>query len=165
MQLSDSLDVGNAQSEKAHSYQVQGNEWEGTLTQSYDSYETKDDYCETTDDGRAFDKYCEFNVRLDPKNAGVRLRSRINRAGNGIQTANVYVDGKKLTEPWHVVTYSDMPKRKNRSFDGWFDTEYEIPASYTQGKKKITVRIEHVRSVKDQLNSFYYWVYCYTTKK
>ncbi|HEX3933164.1 MAG TPA: DUF2961 domain-containing protein [Puia sp.] len=165
MRLSDSLDVGNAQSEKSHSYQVEGKQWAGTLTQSYDSYETKDDYCVTTDDGRAFDKFCEFKVRLDPKNAGVRLRSRMNRAGNGIQTANVYVDGERLAEPWHVVTYSDMPKRKNRSFDGWFDSEYEIPEKYTHGKSHINVRIEYVRSVKNQLNSFYYWVYCYTTKK
>jgi hypothetical protein len=120
---------------------------------------------ETTDDGRAFDKYCEFKVRLDPKNGGVRLRSRINREGNGIQTANVYVDGKKLDMPWHVVTYSDMPKRGKRSFDGWFDSEYEIPAVYTRGKSRITVRVEHVRSVKNELNSFFYWIYCYTEKK
>lgn len=162
LELSDSIDVGNLKSEKAHSYKIKGQQWEGTLTQSYDSYETADNYNETTDNGRAFNGYSEFKVHLKPRNMGVRLTARINRAGNGIQTGNVYVDGKKLTVPWHIVTYSDMRKKGNRSFDGWFDGEYEIPKQYTQGKGQITVKIEHVQSVKNELNSFHYWVYCYT---
>ncbi len=161
MELSDSLDVGNLESEKAHSCKIEGERWNGTLTQSYDSYDTADDYGVTTDNGRAFDQSCEFKVRLNPENAGVRLTSRINREGNGIQTGNVYVDGKKLALPWRVVTYSEMPRKGKRSFDGWFDSEYEIPGKYTKGKHEITVRIEHVQSVKDELNSFRYWVYCY----
>jgi hypothetical protein len=161
LDLSDSLDVGNLINEKAHSYKVEGEQWAGTLTQSYDSYDTADNYCETTDNGRAFNKYCEFKVHLNPKNEGVRLMARINRKENGIQTGNVFVDGKKLAIPWHIVTYSEMPKKKDRSFDGWFDNEYEIPKEYTQGKDYITVKIEHVQSVKNELNNFYYWVYCY----
>jgi len=161
MKLSDSLDVGNLKSEKAHSYKVEGAQWEGTLTQSYDSYETKDDYNETTDNGRAFNKFCEFKVRLNPNNEGVRLRARINRQNNGIQTGNVYIDGKRMDMPWHIVTYSEMAKKGKRSFDGWYDGEYEIPRQYTRGKDYVTVKIEYVQAVKNELNSFYYWVYCY----
>ena len=50
-----------------------------------------------------------------------------------------------------------MAKKGNRSFDG----EYEIPEQYTQGKRQITIRIEYVRSVRQRLNSFFYWVYDY----
>ena len=163
LDLCDSLDVGNPASENAHSFRIEGQNWNGTLTQSYDSYETADNYCETAYDGRTFQKFCEFNISLNPRNEGVRLRSRINRTGNGLQTGNVYVDGKKLSVPWHIVTYSDMPKKGNRSFDGWFDSEYEIPAKYTRGKNKIMVRIEHVHSQKNELNSFYFWVFDYVS--
>ncbi|GAA4305137.1 DUF2961 domain-containing protein [Compostibacter hankyongensis] len=159
--LSDSLDVGDAVSEQSHAYKITGQQWSGTLTQSYDSYATADDYNETTDNGRSFNGYSEFSVHLNPQNEGVRLTARINRSGNGIQTGNVYVDGKKLPLPWHIVTYSDMPQKGERSFDGWFDSEYEIPKAYTQGKKQVTVKIEYVQSVKRELNSFRYWVYCY----
>lgn len=158
---SDSIDVGDSASEKAHSWKIEGQQWNGTLTQSYDSYETADDYGLTTDNGRSFNKLCEFKVHLHPDNQGVRLMARINRYGNGLQTGNVYVDGKKLAVPWHIVTYSDMDKRGKRSFDGWFDAEYEIPASFTRGKNQITVKIQHIQSQKQELNSFYYWVFCY----
>ena len=164
LNLADSLNVGDLESEKAHSYKIEGQKWNGTLTQSYDSYDTADNYCVTTDDGRAFNKYCEFKVLLNPKNEGVRLLARINREGNGLQTGNVYVDGKKLAVPWYVVTYSEMARRGNRSFDGWFDNEYEIPKEYTQGKDHITIKIEHVQSVKNELNMFYFWAYCYGEK-
>ncbi|MEN6323626.1 MAG: DUF2961 domain-containing protein [Proteiniphilum sp.] len=161
MQLSDSLNIGDKRSEEIHAFNIKGQTWEGSLTQSYDSYDTADDYCVTTDDGRSFDQSSEFKVRLDPDNKGVRLIARVNRMENGIQTGNVYVDGKKMAVPWHIVTYSEMSKRGKRSFDGWFDTEYEIPSKYTRGKNEITVKIEHVKSIKKELNSFYYWIYCY----
>jgi hypothetical protein len=161
LKLSDSVDVGNPLSEKSHAYKITGQQWNGTLTQSYDSYETADNYNVATDNGRAFNGYNEFKARLNPKNRGVRLIARINRSGNGIQTGNVYVDGKKLVTPWHTVTYSEMSKRGQRSFDGWFDTEYEIPKAYTQGKNQITIKVEHLQSVKNELNVFNYWVYSY----
>ena len=161
LKLTDSLDVGNPASEKKHGYEITGQQWTGMLTQSYDSYETMDNYNETTDDGRAFNGYSEFQVKLNPENEGVRLISRINRSRNGIQTAHVYIDGKILPTPWHIVTYSDMIKKRNRSFDGWFDSEYEIPKRYTQGRSRLKVKIEYVNAVRQRLNNFYYWVYCY----
>jgi hypothetical protein len=161
MQQTDHIDVGNAQSEQAHAYRVEGQTGDNTLTQGYDSYESSDSYHIVTDNGRSFNQYCEFDINLSKDNRGVRLRERINRTGNGIQTASIYVDGKKLPIPWYITTYSDQPNIKNRSFDGWFDSEYEIPSDFTKGKKKVRVRVEHVQSIKNELNSYYYWVFCY----
>jgi hypothetical protein len=163
LELSDSLDTGNPDSEKKHSCKIEGKQWEGELTQSYDSYDTQDDYCVTADDGVSFNKYCEFKANIHPGNNGVRLMARINRKDNGLQTGNIYVDGKKLQAPWHIVTYSGIPRQKNKSFDGWYDYEYEIPSKCTKGKDKITIKIEHVQSLKNELNSFYFWIYSYKT--
>ena len=131
------------------------------LTQGYDSYESVDNYDVIPDDGRSFSQYCDFKVKLSPDNQGVRLRSRIDRKDNGIQTANVYVDGKLIPQPWYILTYSEPTNRTDRSFDGWFDSEYEIPPAYTKEKKQINIRIEHVKSVKNELNAYFYWIYCY----
>jgi len=160
-QLTDSIDIGNPQSEQAHAYKIEGQTDANTLTQGYDSYESNSDYLIVTDNGRSFNKYHEFDVNLLKDNQGVRLRKRINRTGNGIQTANVYVDGKKVDVPWYICSYSGPGFIRNRTFDGWLDSEYEIPASFTKGKNKVRIRIEHVQSTKSELNSYYYWVFSY----
>jgi hypothetical protein len=59
------------------------------------------------------------------------------------------------------------------------DTDFEIPAAYTKGKKQISITVEHVNAIKvvpapandpakaaappqaDGCNEYYYWVYCY----
>ena len=161
LQLTDSIDIGNTKSEQAHTYKIEGQTGANTLTQGYDSYESNLDYHIVTDDGHSFNKYHEFNVILLSDNQGVRLRKRISRTGNGIQTANVYVDGKLVPVPWYIITYSDAGFIKGRTFDGWYDSEYEIPAAFTKGKKKAKIRIEHVQSTNNELNSYYYWVFCY----
>lgn len=159
--LTDSVDVGNKDSERKHSFKVIGEQRMDTLTQGYDSYESNNQYDMLTDDGRSFSKYSEFKVDLDSDNEGVRIRRRINRFENGIQIANVYVDGKKMEAPWHIFTYSDQKNRDGRMFDGWFDSEYEIPAIYTKGKRNIKIKIEHQESSHNMLNSYYYWIYSY----
>jgi hypothetical protein len=159
--LTDDIDVGDPESEKIHAFKCVGKQNLYEVIQGYDSYESADDYDMVADNGRSFDRYCEFKVKLSPDNKGVRLRGRINRLGNGIQTANVYVDGKLMPTPWYIFTYSEQANRKDRSFDGWFDSEYEIPAAHTAGKKQAEIRIEHVQSVKNELNSAYYRIYCY----
>lgn len=160
MKLTDSLDVADATSEKSHALVLTGEKAATTITQPYDSYEDADNYCVVTDAGKSFDG-AEFKVKIDPANNGVRIRARINREGNGRQLSNVYVDGEKLETPWYVMTYSAQDRRGKKSFDGWFDTEYEIPATCTKGKKEITVRLEHVESVAGELNAFMYWIYSY----
>ena len=161
LHLTDSIDIGNTASEKEHAFQIFGQRDFNTLTQGYDSYESVDDYDMVTDDGRSFDRYCEFKANLSPDNQGVRIRNRINRKNNGIQTANVYVDGKLIPQPWYILTYSEQATRAGRSFDGWFDSEYEIPAAYTKGKKQINIKIEYVQAVNNELNIYNCRIYCY----
>ena len=157
LKLTDKLDVGNESSERSHNYRNTAQTWEQTLTSCYDGYEKKRDYDCLTDDGRAFNGSSEFTVAIDPANNGVRIRKRVSRFENGLQTANVYVDGEKVTErPWHMVQASTAPDDQ-----AWYDCDFQIPASYTNGKKNIKLRIEYVGSTKGEINEFYYWIYCH----
>lgn len=177
LQLTDELDVGNHYSETQHDYRISGQTWQGILRDHYDAYERNLDYGACTDDGRAFAGTSTFTVTLDPQNQGVKLRRRINRNGNGVQTADVWVDGRQIERPWHIVTPS-LSTRKTadsaggttlqpamatgRDIDGWFDSDFEIPARYTRGKSQVRVEIRYVASPqKSAINEFYYWIYSY----
>ena len=162
LHLTDTIQVGNTISEKRHNFSIAGQTHVDTLTDCYDSYETADNYLENKDDGRAFNKSIAFNAKINPNNQGVRLRNKINRKGNGIQMAKVYVDGVVIPEPWYVVSYSDQGAKGTRSFDGWFESEYEIPVKYTKNKKNIRIKIEYVSAIKNELNSYYMKVYSYS---
>jgi hypothetical protein len=161
MHLTDSIDVGNSSSEKRHAFSITGRTRQETLTDCYDGYESADNFGENKDDGRAFNGSMSFNASIDGNNKGVRLRNKINRKGNGIQLANVYVDGVKLDQPWYILSYSEQAARESRSFDGWFESEYDIPVKYTKGKKHIRVRIEYVSATANELNSYFMKVYSY----
>ena len=161
LHLRDSIDVGNITSEQAHDFIIQGQTFSGTTETCFDSYETADDYMQMKDDGRAYNKYISFNANIGSDNKGIRIRNRICRTDNGIQVANVYINGKKLPQPWYILTYSEQKARRNRSFDGWFESEYEVPAKYTAGKDKVNIKLEYVRSIKNELNSYFLKVYSY----
>ena len=157
LKLTDTLDVGDEQSEKAHRYTVAGLTWIGTTASCYDRYEQQSPLPTTTDVGRAFNKASEFVVKLDPANEGVKLRRRVDRHIANVQKANVYVDGQIIADaPWYVC---DIPVPAETAFR---DSDYEIPAKYTKGKSAITIRLEHVNAQPAHGNNeFYYWVYCY----
>lgn len=158
--LTDELDVGNHFSERQHQYAVTQQTWQGFRQDDYDGYERRRDYGRHTDDGRAFKGASRFTVAVDPANNGVRLRKRINRLGNGVQTASVLVDGTPVGRPWHIVTLAQSPAE--HPLDGWFDSEFEIPASHTRGKDRIEVEIRYVASPqKGEINEFHWWVYSY----
>ncbi|MGN6295655.1 MAG: DUF2961 domain-containing protein [Ginsengibacter sp.] len=161
LHLTDSVDVGNAASEQAHDFAIQGQTFNGITETCFDSYETDDNYMQMKDDGRAYNKYISFKANIGRDNKGIRIRNRICRTDNGIQVANVYVNGKKLPQSWYILTYSEQKARRNRSFDGWFESEYEIPAKYTAGKSKINIKLEYVRAIKNELNSYLIKVYSY----
>jgi hypothetical protein len=156
--LTDELDVGNAASERDHAYEIVGQSWSGTTTSSYDKYEQGDPY-PTADDGRAFTGFSRFTVKIDPRNEGVRLRRRTNRNVAHVQRANVFVDGARLFDtPWCVC---DEPAPLQTAF---LDTDFEIPAAYTTGKDRITIKVEHVAGLEtNSSNEYYYWVYSYGT--
>jgi len=69
--------------------------------------------------------------------------------------ARVTVDGKLVTErPWYSVdfekTYRDIR---------WLDSDFEIPARFTKGKKKITIRIVYVSAENGTWDEYSYWIY------
>ncbi|HEY4935494.1 MAG TPA: DUF2961 domain-containing protein, partial [Puia sp.] len=155
--LTDTVDVGNTKAEKAHDYQIKGETWQGTTDSHYDGFERALSFFPVRDDGRSYNRYSQFKVAINRNNDGVRIRKRINRTGNGIQEARVFVDGRLLKKPWYIVTPSGAP-----ATNSWFDSEYEIPESYTKNKDKISIRIEYLYSRdKGELNEFYYWIYSY----
>lgn len=157
LKQTDEVDVGNTVSEKKHNYSIKGQTRTEELTSSYDGYEQKADFDVQTDNGRAFNGSSEFIVKLNPENSGVKLRKRINRSGNGVQTAKVYVDGID-TGIWHIVQSSFAPIDQ-----AWQESEFEIPEQFTKGKEKATIKLEYVKSDGNngEINEFYYWIFCY----
>lgn len=157
LELTDELDVANAHSEKAHNYRINGQTKYEELFSSYDGYEQKVDYDTLTDAGRSYNGSSQFVMKLNPDNGGIRLRKRLNRTGNGVQTANVFVDGKEAGI-WHFVQSSFAPANQS-----WVESEYEIPASLTQGKSQVDIKMEYLPSDGNNgmISEFYYWTFCY----
>ena len=163
IELSDTFNVGNSTSEANHSYQINGEVWSGSLTSKYRG---EDDTIifDITDDGRSFNDYSEFTVSINPSNKGIRLRRRIDQKV-GQQKAKVYVDGT-FVKTWYTPnTTIDYFEYEGEGERRWRDIDFEIPESYTSGKNKINVKIEYVSSSSDNINEFYYWVYCYLSGK
>jgi hypothetical protein len=133
MSVTDTVDIGNLESEEAHGYRVSGQTWERSLESAY---EGADDQTVIRDTGRAFEGKSEFTVAIDPANAGVRLRRRCDQT-EPRQRARVYVDGKPVTEgTWYVADHNPHYR--------WLDSEFDIPVAYTSGKSSVRIAIERV---------------------
>lgn len=143
--LTDTLDVGNAASEQAHHYQITGQTWTGT--QSY-QFEGSDSPTTVSDDGRAFTGSSTFTMAINPNNAGVILRRRFDQ-GIINQKANILVNGT-LVGTWYQAG--------GNSTSRWRENDFQIPASFTHGKRSITITIQFVSSSVDW-NEFHYWAY------
>jgi hypothetical protein len=156
--LTDSVDVGNQASEQAHSYSISKQTWTGTTSDHYDGYMDDINYYARTDDGRAFNGYSQFKVKINPNNRGVKLRKRLNTGLNGRQRANVYVDSILIDRPWQITTASNQS-----GMQCWRDDDFEIPDSLTNGKDSITIKIEYVASPQyGSINEYFYWVMSYS---
>ncbi len=156
--LTDELDVGNASSEKGHSYRVRGAREDRQGQWWYDGEENNVlvPAPAIIDDGISTDQGSEFKVRISPDNRGVRLRRRTDKENNR-QLARVYIDGGLVEErPWYSVDF----ERTFRDIR-WLDTDFEAPAKYTAGKSELTVRIEPVSSETGRWDEFRYWVFSY----
>jgi len=154
----DEIDVGNPRSEQAHHYRALGHRQNVKGAWWYDGEENNVLYKlpPIVDDGVSTDKGSEFTVRLDPSNHGVRLTRRTDKENNQ-QLARVYVDGRLVTErPWYSVDF----ERTFRNIR-WFDSDFEIPARYTLGKRQIKVRIELISSKTGRWDEFRYWALSY----
>ena len=134
----DTLDVGDPASERAHAYRSDGEAT--TLTSRYEGCSFEDHQFsggsvpgEVTDSGRAVKTASEFTVAIRPDNDGVRLRRRSDQQ-LGRQRAQVFVDGEPVAErTWY--------RADRNPFLRWLEDEFEIPAHYTKGKNKIRVKL------------------------
>ncbi|HTQ12092.1 MAG TPA: DUF2961 domain-containing protein, partial [Fimbriimonadaceae bacterium] len=158
LKQTDEFDVGNAASEKAHRYRVDGHRENVKGDWWYDGEENDVLYKlpPIADNGVSTDKGSEFTLRLDPANHGVSLRRRTDKENNQ-QLARVYVDGEPVTErPWYSVDF----ERTFRDIR-WFDSDFEIPERYTRGKRSIRVRIQLMSSKTGHWDEYRYWAFCH----
>ncbi len=99
-----------------------------------------------TDDGRAYTGYGQFIMRITNVNDGVRLVRRMDY-GISNQKGNVYVDAAYVGQWYDPGGYG-----------GFYDSPFDIPKFFTDGKNAITVKVEFVSSAIDW-NEFTYWAY------
>ena len=151
MVLTDTLDIGDDQSEAAHQYRVEGEVWRGELATRYED----DASTPVTDCGVAHSGFSEFTVNIRPDNCGVRLRRRCDQL-HGRQRARVHIDGVPLNErTWYFADRN--PDRR------WLEDDFEIPAAHTTNKDKIRVRLECVPGPDTPAwTEFFYWVFSHT---
>ncbi len=156
--LTDVVDVGDPASERTHDYTLAGKTCENSHYSGYDGYERDYQHDMLRDTGYGYSGNSEFTASIAPKNSGIKLRRRIYRTDNGRQLAQVSVDGVKVTERlWDIVTQSTAPW-----YQGWYDADFEIPPSYTQGKSTIRLKVEYAEgSSQPEINEFYYWIFSY----
>jgi hypothetical protein len=130
LRRTDAIDVGNAESEKAHGYRASGNGPAVILSASPEgeAFETS-----WSDSGRYHDRgEIRFRAAVDPANRGVRLRRRIDQKSPR-QKAMVYVDGKYAGCWYRGYVNEDLR---------WADTDFEIHPDFTRGKNSLAVRLE-----------------------
>ena len=137
LKATDSLDVMNKVSEQAHQFAISGEIWSGTKTGQYPGKRIY--HYDLTDDGRRFERDCGFTASISPKNKGIRIRVRTDHAN--MQGVNVWVDGRLVTErPWVII--------KNNYEAFWVDSDFDIPAKYTSGKKQVKIRLVRAETCK-----------------
>ncbi|MBI5300547.1 MAG: DUF2961 domain-containing protein [Chloroflexi bacterium] len=143
--LTDIVDVGNAASEQSHAYVIHDATWNGERSFSYEGV---NDGVSIGDTGRAHTGSSQFELAILPSNEGVVLRRRMDY-GVANQSADVFVDGVRVGT-WHRAGSNGIRR--------WRDDDFMIPASLTQGKSKILVRIVFNSSDGDW-NEFNYSAY------
>jgi len=145
--LTDTLNVGNAASERAHRYQVTGQAWHRTSSYTYPGTA---DHTVITDTGRGYRGHSQFTLAIRPGNQGVDLRRRYDQ-GIASQKARVFVDGK-FAGIWYVAGANPYHR--------WGDADFLLPAALTAGKRAITVRIQYAAGAV--LTDYDYWAYSIT---
>jgi hypothetical protein len=172
LKQTDELDVGNAESERAHQYTVSSETWSRKMKDYFPGFDASAALCDPCeDDGRGFTGASEFTLAIHPVNMGVRLRRRLNTKDNGVQVAKVFVDGRELPRPWLTVGpwgLEPIRDQKGRIFDAqcWQESDYEIPAGFTAGKSKLRIRVQAMDhppvktpDVPKEINEFRYWAF------
>ncbi len=174
--LTDELDVGSEDSEREHRYRSSSDLlcWKGSKVLPYEgSHQLKmprdapqHRIHTVKDDGRAWDRSCTFEVRIDPDNAGVKLRRRssydfcasskqVDKKRKARFTARqrvaVSVDDVEVGE-WHI-----SPRHARAA---WLDTDFEIPKEATQHKESVTITLTN--KLETPWDEYAYWIYSYS---
>lgn len=151
LQRTDTLDVASPASEAAHNYTAPGSRTFSLTSQ----YEADDTRSLTTDTGRKHHgEPITFTLTIDPNNAGVRLRRRLDQK-LGQQLADIFVNGQYLGR-WY---WPDQNPWKR-----WVDDDLEIPAAITAGQDTLEIRIEpEPRDGKPCWNDFHYEAYIHAS--
>lgn len=129
--LTDSLNLGDRASVRAHHFVVTGQDWSGTHTYQF---EGTAEHTNITATGRGFRGYSQFTMAVAPGNHGVDLR-RMYDQGIASQQARVLVDGH-VVGTWYVVG--------RNVYHRWAESDFMIPAAYTAGKTSIVVRVRYI---------------------
>jgi hypothetical protein len=171
--LTDELDVGDDESEQHHAYTWKGEGMVDRRTLPYEgSYQLPklsdcpiDRAGAVKDSGRVWNGSSTFTLHLEPNNDGARLRRRsyfgfgaTGEMGTIRETPNlthaqrvkVSVDGEDVGE-WYV------PAGHGRQ--AWRDTEFELPASVTAGKKTVSITLQSLNQTL--WDEYMYWIYSY----
>lgn len=150
LRQTDFLDVGSVTGEKAHDYSAGDSELTGRVTARPEGeyFETSED-----EDGRRHTAgEIRFTVAVDPQNAGVRIRRRLDQAGMP-QAARVFVDG----------TYAGTWRHAYQNgYLRWFDSDFDIAPQYTAGKTSLALKLEVLTGPDCGVyTDFNYKVFCF----
>lgn len=143
--LSDTLNVGNNQSENQHSYAITQQTFKGSRTFTF---EGENSNVNVTSSGRAHKGTSQFTMSISPTNRGVILRRMFDQ-GVLNQQATVSVDGTLVG-----TCYMAGGNGSHR----WREEDFAIPPNYTSGKASIRIKIQFVSSTIDW-NEFRYQTY------
>ncbi|MDD5676022.1 MAG: DUF2961 domain-containing protein, partial [Chitinivibrionales bacterium] len=143
--LSDSLDVGNALSETAHSFSMSGQTWSGSLTNTFYGTFKKDSI---TASGKADTGSSEFVLAIQSANSGVIVRRMFDQKDT-FQQAAVYIDGS-LAGTWYHAGANPYHR--------WCEDEFMVPAKLTNGKSSVRVKLVAAAG-KPAWNAYKYWAF------
>jgi hypothetical protein len=143
--LSDVLHVADPVSDKKHRFTIRGQVWSGTHTYQFEGTQ---DSTSITAAGRGFRGYSQFTMQILRDNQGVDLR-RMYDQGIASQKARVSVDGRTVGI-WYVAG--------ENLYHRWSESDFIIPAAYTEGKRYIVIRISYISGLP-YYTEYKYWAY------
>lgn len=150
LRQTDFIDVGNAFSESAHSYESPGS---GKLVSITAHPEGEYFEYDMDEDGRShYAGEISFTIAIDPDNGGVRLRRRLDQS-SPCQFAYVKVNGR-YAGSWYHSNHNEHLR--------WHDSDFDIPSDLTRGKESLEVTLVIDGSPgRGAFTDFRYEVFCF----
>lgn len=128
---SDSVEVGQLESERAHAYRAVDTDEVAPASQFYEGDAGS---LAVIDGGRRVRGKIDMTLKLAKGNRGAVLRRRLDAAVPA-QEARVFVDGE-LAGTWLTPGRNETRR--------WRDDDFWLPAALTEGKERVTLRLEPV---------------------